>query len=142
MKTRTIVWIGVTVVLCLTSFWLGGRKQSRELGATNFLSLIDDKVLLDHLRTNDTTNAIAKLEFLEDEDILRIMNYEPSLRGKERYALDKVLVSIAHDRARYREATVMSTNEPAELQQIDRDWANREAQIDAFLSGITKQPRE
>ena len=151
MKTRTMVWIGVTVVLCLTSFSLGWMKPSRELDATNFIDLMADKALLDHLRANDTTNAIAKLELLQEVNILRIMSYEPSLRGKKRYVLDKVLVDIANDRAQYRKPIMSSTNEPADeeqgieddpyLQQIRREWAEKETRIDAFLNNIAKQPR-
>lgn len=111
---------------------------------------MNDKRLLDLLRVNDTTNAIAKLELQEDIDILKIMNYERTLRGNERHALDKTLVEIAHDRAKYREGIIISTNEPASLTnepasvrrmlaRARQKWAEDEMRIQAFLDNIASQ---
>ena len=145
MKKQAMAWIGVIVIVGLASYWLGGLKPSREAYALQLFSLTDDRVLLADLRAGDTTNAISKLEFMLDMEVLRAMRYRSSLPGKYRPMLDKRLASIANYREKFPRQTVGTvgyTNNlyaPAEFQRLERQWATNSEQIDAFLHSFAKQ---
>ena len=141
MKKQTIVWIGVMVIVGLASYWLGGLKPSREAYALQILSLQDDRMLLVNLRRGDTTNAISKLEFMLDVDVLRAMRYRPSLPAEYRAVQDKALTSIANYREKYPRQTGANTNSmdtSAEFQKMETQWATNSEQIDAFLHSFAK----
>ena len=136
-----MAWIGVMVIVGLASYWLGGLKPSREAYALQTFSLIDDRVLLANLRRGDTTNAINKLEFMLDVDVLRTMRYRPSLRVEYRAVQDKTLANIANYREKYPRQTGAYTNSmdtSAEFQKMERQWATNNEQIDAFLHSFAK----
>ncbi len=116
-------------------------EPSKEVYALQLLSLSDDRMLLADLRTGDTTNAIRKLEFMLDVEVLHAMRYRSSLPDEYRPMLDQRLARIANYREKYPRQTGASTTSldtSAEFQKIERQWATNSEQIDAFLHGFAK----
>src|ERR1017187_3856802 len=98
MKTRLILWLVATVILCFTAFWFG-RSQSRPEYDQNPLAI--DGALLATLRAGDTTNAIEKLEVMLDFETLAAMHNRPLLQGRDRMILDRTLERVARYREQY-----------------------------------------
>jgi hypothetical protein len=139
MKTRAMIWIGVTVILCAALFCLG--RLSRQRPTYDAVPLAEDRALLMTLRTGESTNAIETLEAMLDLATDRAMLARPSLRGRDLENLDKVLVKVARYREQYPRAIDESTNgfgNPQQLQQYE-GWIAEQRRIDAFLDGFAKQ---
>jgi hypothetical protein len=156
MRTRTLLWIIVTAVLCLASFFVGRLADSRgvitySVGGypvsfnrawpTYGLPLAEDESLLALLRAGGSTNAIPKLEALLDMATYDAICRRPLLQGRDLETLDKVLAKVARYREQYPRAIDTSTNgfgNPQQLKQYE-DWVAEQKQIDAFLHDLAKQ---
>ena len=155
MQTRTIVGIGVVIVLCSVSFWFGKLSGSHDVitysvngWPTSFnrawptygLPLAEDRALLILLRDGNTTNAISHLESMLDTATYDAICRRPLLRGQEVETLDKVLLNAARYREQFPRVIDTSTNSfgnPAQLQQYEK-WIAEQKEIDAFLQDFVK----
>ena len=127
MKTRTILWIGTTIILCFAAFWLG--RINRPQQGYNSVALAEDRALLLFLRAGDSTNAIQRLESYLDMGTYRAMTSRPLLKGKDRESLDAILTKVARYREQFPRTVDTSTNGlSAEQEQVDvflHDFAKR-----------------
>ncbi len=156
MRTRTILWIIVTAVLCLASFFVGRLADSRGVitysvdgypvsfnraWPTYGLPLAEDESLLALLRAGGSTNAIPKLEALLDMATYDAICRRPLLRDDERARLDAALVKVARYRDKNPRAIDTSTTNFGDPQQTMQyqDWIAEQKQIDAFLHDIAKK---
>jgi hypothetical protein len=155
IQKRTTIGIGLVLVLCSVSFWLGKLSGSHDVitysvdgWATSFnrawptygLPLAEDKALLVLLRDGKATNAIPHLEAMLDMATYDAICRRPLLRGREIDGLDKALVGVAHYREQFPRAIDTSTNgfgNPAQLQQYEK-WIAEQREIDAFLHDFAK----
>jgi len=155
MQTRTMIGIGVVIVLCSVSFWVGRLSGSHDVitysvngWPTSFnrawptygLPLAEDGGLLILLRDGNATNAIPHLEGMLDTATYDAMCRRPLLRGQEVETLDKVLLNTARYRAQFPRVIDTSTNgfgNPAQLQQYEK-WIAEQREIDAFLHDLAK----
>jgi len=133
-----MIWIGVAVVVCLVSFWLGRFSRPP---AYDMEPLAIDRALLATLRDGHSTNAIGLLEGKLDLETLDAMRHRPSLQSRDCEILDRILVKVARYREQYPRAIDTSTNgfgNPIQLQQYE-GWIAEQKQIDAFLHDFAKQ---
>ena len=156
MQTRTILWIVVTVILCLVAFLVGRQVGSRGVitysvngWPTSFnrawptygLPLAEDEALLVLLRAGNSTNAIPYLEAMLDKATYDALCRRPLLQGQELEVLDQVLAKLARYREQYPRAIDTSTNgfgNPQQLKQYE-GWIAEQKQIDAFLHDFAKK---
>ena len=156
MRTRTIVGIGVIVLLCLASFLAGRVSASRGVATylvrgvpTSFnrawptygLPLAEDEALLVLLRNGEPTNAIPSLEALLDTAAYDAMCRRPLLRGQELEVVDKVLAKVARYRQQFPRAIDTSTNGFGDSQQVQQyeAWGEQQRRVDDFLRGFVKK---
>jgi hypothetical protein len=129
MKSRTILRIGVTIILCLTAFVLGRMSRSKQ--GVNSIALLEDRALLMILRSGDSTGAIKRLESYLDLEVYGAMTCRSSLKGKDRDRLDAMLKKVASYRERF--------PRPIDAPSPD-SRATEQRQIDEFLHYIATQP--
>jgi hypothetical protein len=132
MKTRMILWLVVTVILCFAAFWYG-RSQSRAVYDQNPLRI--DLALLTSLRGGDTTNVVEKLDAMLELETLAAMRNRSSLQDRDRKILDQTLERVARYRQQHPWLIDTNTNgfgNPAQLKQYE-GWIAEQKQVEAFL---------
>lgn len=137
MKARTTIWVGVTVILCLVSFWIGSSRPRPDFDPN---LLATDRALLATLRAGGSTNAIGFLEARLDLETLDAMRQRASLQSRDREILDRTLRRVADYRVQYPRAIDTTTNgfgNPGQLQQYE-NWTAEQKQIDVFLHDFAK----
>jgi len=155
MRTRTILWVVATAVLCLAAFLVGRLSGSHGVVTysvngwpTSFnrawptygLPLAEESAILVILREGHSTNAIPYLDGMLDMATYDAMCRRPLLRDQERETLDKALVKVARYREQFPRAIDTPTNgfgNPQQLKQYE-DWVAEQKQIDAFLHDFAK----
>ena len=156
MQTKKMVGIGVVLVLCSASFWLGSLSGSHDVVtysvngiATSFnrawptygLPLAEDSALLMVLQDGNVTNATSHLEALLDMAVFDGINRRPLLRSQEVETLDKALLKVARYREQFPRPIDFSTNgfgNPTQLQKY-QGWIAEQKQKDAFLHDLAKR---
>jgi hypothetical protein len=122
MKTRMILWLAATAILCFAAFWCG-KSQSRPIYLYDQNPLARDRSLLEALRAGYTTNVIVHLEAMLDVEILRAMSNRPAVQGREREILDKTLRSVARYRKQFPRQIQADTNGvPSSLYKQVEPW--------------------
>jgi hypothetical protein len=137
-----IIWISVTVVLCLVSFSIGKLSHPRQTYDAAPLAddMMNDRAVLTILRAGNSTNAIQSLENMLDLAISDAMSHRFEVRNKDRKMLNRVLFYIASYREQF-PRPIATTNgfslDPDLLQRFEKGIAQQE-QIDAFLSSFVE----
>jgi hypothetical protein len=139
MKTRMILWLAATAVLCFAAFWYGkSRSQPVYLYDQNPLRI--DLALLISLRGGDTTNVVEKLDAMLELETLAAMRNRSSLDERDRKILDQTLERVARYRQQYPWLIDTNTNgiPPLNLPGQVR-WIAEQKQVEAFLRDFAKQ---
>ena len=137
MKTRMILWLVVTVLLCFVAFWFG-RHQSPTAYDPNYLAI--DRALLERLRTGDTTNVIEKLDAMLELETLAAMRNRSSLEERDRKILDRMLEKVARYRQQHPWLIDTNTNGMPPLMLLGAvTWIEEQQQVEAFLRDFAKQ---
>jgi hypothetical protein len=132
MKTRMILWLAVTVILCFAAFWFG-RSRSQPVYDQNPLRI--DFSLLTGLRAGHTTNVVEALDAMLEMETLAAMRNRASLDERDRKMLDQTLERVARYRQQHPWHIDTNTNgfgNPAQLKQYE-GWIAEQKQVEAFL---------
>jgi hypothetical protein len=140
MKTRMILWLVVTVILCFAAFWFG-RSRSQPVYLYDQNPLRIDVALLTSLRGGDTTNVVEKLDAMLELETLAAMRNRSSLQDRDRKILDQTLERVA--RYRQQHPWLIDTNtdgfgNPTQLKQYE-GWIAEQKQVEIFLRDFAKQ---
>ena len=131
MKTRMILWLVATVVLCFTAFWFG-RHQAPPAYDPVYLAM--DRILLERLRAGDTTNVIEKLDASLELETVAAMRNRSSLDERDRKILDKILERVARYRQQHPWLIDTNTNGIPPLNLPGQlTWIAEQKQVAAFL---------
>ena len=137
MKTRIILWLVVTVILCFAAFWFG-KHQSPPAYDQNYLAI--DRALLERLRAGDTTNVIEKLDAMLELETLAAMHNRTLLDERDREILDKTLGRVAGYRQQHPWLIDTNTNGTPPLMLPGAvTWIEEQNQVEAFLRDFAKQ---
>jgi len=139
MKTRIILWLVATAILCFAAFWFG-RSRSQAVYLYDQNSLRIDLALLTSLHGGDTTNVVEKLDAMLELETLAAMRNRSSLQDHDRKILDQTLERVARYRQRHPWLIDMNTNgiPPGNLPgQVV--WIAEQKQVEDFLRDFAKQ---
>ncbi len=131
MKSRIILWLVVTVILCFAAF-LFGRRESPS--PSNQFYLATDKALLEKLSAGDTTNVIERLNGMLELETLAAMRNRSSLQDRDRKILDQTLERVARYRQQHPWLVDTNTNGiPPLMLPGAVTWIEEQQQVEVFL---------
>ena len=139
MKTRVMLLLAGTVILCFAAFWFG-RSRSQRVYLYDQNPLRIDLALLTSLRDGNTTNVIEKLDAILELETLAAMRNRSSLDERDRKILDQTLERVARYRQQHPWLIDTNTNGIAPLNLPGQvTWIAEQKQVEAFLRDFAKQ---